>query len=55
VGGHGRVTGDAEGFTLTLTGHPVLRRPPPGLWGPALEGGAARERRAESSGPASGG
>jgi muramoyltetrapeptide carboxypeptidase len=37
VGGRGRVVGDAEGFTFTLTGHPVLRQVPAGFWGPALE------------------
>jgi muramoyltetrapeptide carboxypeptidase len=40
VGGQGRVVGDAQGFTLTLAGHPVLRQPPAGLWGPALEAAA---------------
>ncbi|MDR3672038.1 MAG: LD-carboxypeptidase [Holophaga sp.] len=37
VGGLGRLVSDGEGFTLTLTGHPVLRRVPAGFWGPALE------------------
>ena len=29
VGGRGRVVSTADGFTLTLTGHPVLRSYPP--------------------------
>jgi muramoyltetrapeptide carboxypeptidase LdcA involved in peptidoglycan recycling len=36
VGARGRLAATPEGFTLTFTGHPVLRRVPAGFLGPAL-------------------
>ncbi len=37
VGGLGRVVSDTEGFTLSLTGHPLLKQVPAGFLGPAQE------------------
>ena len=38
VGGQGKLQAGPDGFTLTLTGHPYLRRPPVGLADPAWLG-----------------